>query len=487
MSLANKYRPKTLSDVVEQSLIIDILGKMCETELTNRNFLFIGPAGCGKAQPNYSQVLTPSGFVYMGEIRVGDSVITSRAQTATVTGVFPQGERDVYRVTLLGACCETLQFDVADNHINVVYAYNDESTYQEFTTAELLSMDYKNLFMAQLVDMESGDLRFYRITDIDYIGKDTCTCIYVDAPEHTYITDNYIVTHNTTTARIIGNILNEGKGNIIEIDAATYSGVDKIREILAQAKTYPIGSKYKIFIIDEVHALSSASFQAFLKVLEESPAMSIFALCTTNPEKIPDTILSRVQTFQLSKISLDGIINRLKYVIDCENKEGRHITYTDDAIALIAKLANGGMRDSLTNLDQVLAYSEEINSESVAAALNLPSYDDYFAMLSAITKHNNEKITDLVDKVYNSGVNFVKWFEGFHSFVINIVKYIQLKDISRTMIPAHYVDKISKYTEAHSAVCLRLSQVLLKLVHELKGTNYQQEVALTYLCETAKR
>ena len=339
MSLANKYRPKTFEDMTEQRLVVDILKKMCESELSNRNFLFIGSAGVGK----------------------------------------------------------------------------------------------------------------------------------------------------TTSARIMGNILNEGKGNIIEIDAATYSGVEKIREILAQTKTYPIGSKFKIFIIDECHALSPQSWAAALKVLEESPARSVIILCTTNPEKIPDTILSRVQTFQLSKISLDGIVSRLKYVIDCENKEGRHITYTDDAIALIAKLANGGMRDSLTNLDKVLAYSEEINSESVVSALNLPSYDDYFAMLSAITKHNNEKITDLVDKVYNSGVNFVKWFEGFHSFVINIVKYIQLKDISRTMIPAHYVDKISKYTEAHSAVCLRLSQVLLKLVHELKGTNYQQEVALTYLCETTKR
>lgn len=752
MSLATKYRPKTLSEMVEQSLVVNIIEKMCESELTNRNFLFIGPAGCGKAQPLDSSVLTTDGYIKMRDVQIGTEVFTHTGQRAKISGIYPQGIRPIYRITLQ----DRTYIDVSDEHLNVVHRYNQDRKCREdycLTTTELLkffqtsrfklridipevdwatsnlpidpyllgaligdgslsqnfgfsndepdvvqkvdrllrdgwnrtlikqpgenvdyyispidSVRYKYCLqykgqqfdtVQDVIDMlasegyprfdfstiqrlaegtasriqeqypelagaihceqnpnyavskchdslyqvleqleltvkssekhipkqylfasradriqllqglfdtdgytdkigatvfttcssqlsedfaflvrslgirdtviaypakykVNGEIKYTgttaydhnlkipndllycssqkhlarramrqqpplrNIVSIEYIGDQECQCLMIDHVDHTYISDGFIPTHNTTICRAVGNQLNNNTGNIIEVDAATYSGVEKIREILSQAKTYPIGSKYKIFIIDECHALSSQSWQAMLKVLEESPAMSVIMLCTTNPEKIPVTILSRVQTFQLSKISLDGIINRLKYVIDCENKEGRHITYTDDAIALIAKLANGGMRDSLTNLDQVLAYSEEINSESVAAALNLPSYDDYFAMLSAITKHNNEKITDLVDKVYNSGVNFVKWFEGFHSFVINIVKYIQLKDISRTMIPAHYVDKISKYTEAHSAVCLRLSQVLLKLVHELKGTNYQQEVALTYLCETKR-
>lgn len=338
MSLATKYRPKTLSEMVEQPLVVDIIKKMCESEITNRNFLFIGPAGVGK----------------------------------------------------------------------------------------------------------------------------------------------------TTICRIIANHLNPGGGNIIEVDAATYSGIEKSREILAQAKTYPIGDKYKVFIIDECHALSSAAWQSWLKALEEGPAMSVFMLATTNPERIPATILSRVQTFQLSKISLAGIVSRLKYILDTEKKETPEIEYTEDAVSFIAKLANGGMRDAISLLEKALAFSLVINAENVTTALNLPSYDDYFAMLSAITKHDNERIAALVDTVYNSGVNFVRWFEGFHAFVINIVKYIFLQDISKTVIPVQYIDKISKYTIAHSAVCLKLSQVLLKLVHELKTTNYQQEIALTYLCSQTK-
>lgn len=338
MSLATKYRPKSFSDVVEQSLIVDMLSNICKSDLNNRNFLFIGPAGCGK----------------------------------------------------------------------------------------------------------------------------------------------------TTLGRIVGNVLNNNTGEPIEIDAASHSGVDKMRDIIQQARTYPIGCAYKIFIIDECHSLSSQAWQALLKTLEESPAKSVFIFCTTNPEKIPATILSRVQTFQLSKISLDSICNRLVYVLDSEIAEGRDITYEKEAINYIAKLANGGMRDALTLLDKALAYSTNISSHTLSKALGLPNYDDYFMLLSAIAKKDNVIITKVVDDVYNSGVNFVKWFENFHAFVINIVKYIFLQDINKTMIPAHYADKISKYNTAHSNICLKLANTLIKLNQELKSTNYQQEIALTYLCSPKK-
>lgn len=286
----------------------------------------------------------------------------------------------------------------------------------------------------------------------------------------------------TTLARIIANTINNGKGEPIEIDAASHNGTDSIRELVQQARSYPVGCNYKVFIIDEVHTLSQQAWQVLLKPLEESPAKSVFALCTTNPEKIPATILSRVQTFQLSKISLEGIQARLRKVLDSEIAEGANITYEADAINFIAKLANGGMRDSLTLLDKALAYSSNITLEGLSNALNLPNYDDYFELLTAYAKKDNALITAIVDRVYNSGVNFIKWFEGFHSFVINIVKYIYLCDINATMIPAYYSDRISKYSTKHVAVCLKLANKLLQLCQELKATQYLQETALTYLC-----
>lgn len=294
-------------------------------------------------------------------------------------------------------------------------------------------------------------------------------------------------TGKTTLGRVIATALNGDTYEPIELDAASHNGVDSVRDIIQQAASYPVGSKYKVFILDEVHAFSQQAWQVLLKTLEEGPARSVFVLCTTNPEKIPATILSRVQTFQLSKISLDGIIARLKYVIEQENKEGRHITYEDSAISYIAKLANGGMRDALTTFEKALAYSENITSEGLMKALNLPAYDDYFTLLANYAKHNNEEIAKLIHKVYNSGVNFVKWFEGFHAFVINIVKYIFMQDIECTMIPAHYQEKVSNYGPKHSVICLKLANKLLKLNAELKTTSYLQEVALTYLCEIPRK
>lgn len=290
----------------------------------------------------------------------------------------------------------------------------------------------------------------------------------------------------TTMARMVSSKINDGEGEIIEVDAASNNGVEAMRNIMKQAKTYPVGQKWKPFIIDECHALSNPAWQSTLKVLEDQPAKSVFFFATTNPEKIPATILSRVQTFQFTKISLQGLETRLKYVIGKENEEGRHITYTDDAISLIAKLANGGMRDSLTLLDKALAYSEDLTSENLEVSLNLPSYDEYFKLLSAYAKKDNKGIIQVIHDAYNSGVNFVKWMESFHSFVMNIVKYIFLKDISATMIPSQYADKISKYGEAHSIICMSLATKLAKLNSELRFTQYQQELALTYLCFAKK-
>ena len=296
-------------------------------------------------------------------------------------------------------------------------------------------------------------------------------------------------TGKTSLARVLNNVLNKGEADPIEVDAASYSGVDHTREIIKQMQGYPLKGKYKVFILDEVHSFSTQSWQCLLKTLEEPPARTVTCLCTTNPEKIPATILSRVQTFQLSKISLEGIVNRLKYILQNEGySEGSGSgTYTDEAVNYIAKLAKGGMRDSITLLTKVLAYSNEVNMESVTSSLSLPNYDRYFDLLNFLVSRNNESIVKCIDSVYNSGVNFVEWFAGFHSFICNIIKYICMQDISKTMIPSVYEDKLSKYTTSHLSVCLKLTQKLLDLVKDLKGTQYLQETAITYLCSASRK
>lgn len=286
----------------------------------------------------------------------------------------------------------------------------------------------------------------------------------------------------TTLGRLIAKSLNGSTQNIMEVDAASHSGVDDTRELIQEASQFPIGTKYKIIIVDECHSLSNTAWQSLLKCLEEQVGNTVWIFCTTNPEKIPGTIISRVQPFKLSKISVENIQKRLKFILDSEIADGREITYDPEALSYLARLSNGGLRDAITMLDKSLAFGSHITTELLEKALDLPNYDDYFNLLNALVKRDNAEITSIIDRVYNSGTNFVKWFEGFHSFLCNIVKFVFLKDISRTMIPGHYQDKLQRYSEQHAFVCLKLANVVMAMNKELKFTQYQLETAMTYLC-----
>lgn len=281
----------------------------------------------------------------------------------------------------------------------------------------------------------------------------------------------------TTLSRIIASSLNGDDYDPIEIDAASNNGVDFMRDLVQESKTFSLDRKYKIITIDECHTLTNQSWQVLLKVLEECPARTVFIFCTTNPEKIPPTILGRLQIFRLSKISVEGISGRIKYIL---GQEG--IKYDDDAVSLVAKLANGGMRDALSMLDRVLAYTNKVTSDCVEDALNLPSYTDFFDLLGAYAKHDNGGVTRVLDNMYHSDSNFIVWLESFHAFVVNVMKFIYIKDIGKTNIPEHYKDKLSAYSDAHAMVCIKLAGVMLQMLKDIKTSSYQLEIALSYLC-----
>lgn len=140
-----------------------------------------------------------------------------------------------------------------------------------------------------------------------------------NAIQHCYLFVGGAGTGKTTSARIFADAINKGQGNPIELDAASNNSVDDMRELIAQAQTKSLNSEYKVFIIDECHMITVAGWNAILKLIEEPPAKSIFIFCTTNPEKIPKTILSRVQRFDFKRISQEGIIDRLEYILKAEN------------------------------------------------------------------------------------------------------------------------------------------------------------------------
>ena len=226
----------------------------------------------------------------------------------------------------------------------------------------------------------------------------------------------------TTCARIFANEINNGEGNPIELDAASNNGVDDVRIIIQQAKTKSLDSEYKIFIIDECHAISNAGWQAMLKIIEEPPAKSIFIFCTTDVQKIPKTILSRVQRYDFNRISQGGIINRLRYVCDRELQQEDDLVRLE-ALEYIAKLADGGMRDAITMLDKCIAFSREITLANVVQALGTIDYDIMFQLTDMVLYNKVNEVIAIIEQLYDSGKDLKQFVKQYMQFLLDLCKY----------------------------------------------------------------
>ena len=220
--------------------------------------------------------------------------------------------------------------------------------------------------------------------------------------------------------------------DIIEIDAASNNGVDEIRELKNKIKLVPVICKYKVYIIDEVHMLSSGAFNALLKTLEEPPEHVIFILATTDPQKLPITIISRCQRFDFKKISTDDIVNRLKYIANSEN-----IDVTDDALIEIAKMSDGAMRDAIGTLDQVSSYTDKsITIDDIYILKGTISTNVLLNLCKAYINHDLETILDVIENIYYEGKNFYLILEDMLMLFRNILifkkapKYFENKNIS---------------------------------------------------------
>lgn len=244
-------------------------------------------------------------------------------------------------------------------------------------------------------------------------------------------------TGKTTSARIFANDVNGGKGKPIEIDGASNNGVDNIRSIIDDCRMKSLDSKYKVYIIDEVHMLSIGAFNALLKVLEEPPKGVIFILCTTDPHKIPATILSRLQRFDFKRIPQFDIVQRLKYILQQEG----NITYHIEALEYIAKLADGGMRDAIMKLDTVIGYTNNITLQAVLDCLGITNYEHLVAIVQGIiNKQPNEPI-QIIDKIYRDGKDLKLFVKDLNKFVLDLCKLSITRNKELTMIPTDIMRK----------------------------------------------
>lgn len=255
-------------------------------------------------------------------------------------------------------------------------------------------------------------------------------------------------TGKTTSARIFANDVNGGKGKPIEIDGASNNGVDNIRSIIDDCRMKSLDSKYKVYIIDEVHMLSIGAFNALLKVLEEPPKGVIFILCTTDPHKIPATILSRLQRFDFKRIPQFEIVNRLKYIL---NEEG-NTTYDIEALEYIAKLADGGMRDAIMKLDTVLGYTTNITLQAVLDCLGITNYEHLLKIVQGIINKQADEPIQIIDSIYRDGKDLKLFVKDLNKFVLDLCKLNITRNKELTMIPTdimrqciHIATNTSKY------------------------------------------
>lgn len=283
--------------------------------------------------------------------------------------------------------------------------------------------------------------------------------------KHAYLFCGGAGTGKTTSARIFAKEVNNGEGTPIEIDAASNNGVENVRDIIEDSKFKSLDSKYKVYIIDEVHMLSTGAFNALLKTLEEPPAGTIFILCTTDPQKIPATIMSRVQRFDFTRIGVNDIVSQLKYILESENAEGASYDYDIEALRFIAKLANGGMRDAITRLEKVLDYTDYVTVQEVADALGTPDYETFVNLTNTILSNSTSDALKLLDEFHMSGKDLKLTMRNYTNFLVDVCKYFLTKDLELTNLPDHLEEDLADIRNSTGY------SILLWMLEEMNSLN----------------
>ena len=311
--------------------------------------------------------------------------------------------------------------------------------------------------------------RKYRPVDFNSVyGQEEVVTVIKNAivsgkVSHAYLFCGPRGTGKTTIAKIIARLVNcenlvDGNpcgkcynclnylnsNDIVEIDAASNNGVDEIRELRDKINLVPSNSKYKVYIIDEVHMLTTQAFNALLKTLEEPPSHVIFILATTEPHKIPLTIASRCQKFRFSKIDDKKIVERLREISNLED-----ITIDDDALYEIARLSDGGMRDAINFLDQLVAYSNDnITIDDVYKVNGSVSYEELYTLLDDVKNNNKVKLIEFVDYLDESGKDINKFVEEMLIFLKDVILYKNANILSSISTKNDYIKLVSdKYND----------------------------------------
>ena len=289
----------------------------------------------------------------------------------------------------------------------------------------------------------------------------------------------------TSVARLIANAINNNMGSPIEIDGAVVNGVDSIRAMIDNAMQRSLDSEYKIFIIDECQSLTPQAWQAFLKSLEECPKYTIFIFCTTEPQKLPDTILNRMQQYVFTPISNKAIYDRLCYI--CQQE---HFTNYEAVCDLISKAVNGSMRNAITYLDQCSTYSKQLDIKVVKQLINIFSYEAVFKLTWALCQNNSTEIISIIESIFTRGQDLKSFLDWYINFVLDLIKYILFKcHLEVTNIPDYLNtsdNPVVQYTTEQIENSLVKFNYIVEQILKLKTSvkydaNYKTTIIITLL------
>ena len=304
--------------------------------------------------------------------------------------------------------------------------------------------------------------RFEDVVGQDHIIRTLQNQIENNRINHAYLFCGTRGTGKTTTAKIFARAINcVGEGikpcnecsvckpilqgtsvNVIEIDAASNNGVDNIRDIIEEVKYPPTDCRYKVYIIDEVHMLSAGAFNALLKTLEEPPEYVVFILATTDPQKMPVTVLSRCQRFDFHRIDKDTMVSVLKEYMQEENAD-----VTDEAIEYIAELSDGAMRDALSVLDQCISFyfDQSVTADKVMEITGSVDKSVFFELTDAMNNSDGGRCMDIIDRVVLQGRDIGQFVADIITHFRNILLAVSIDGETKALdYSKDYVSRLRK-------------------------------------------
>ncbi len=321
----------------------------------------------------------------------------------------------------------------------------------------------------------------------DVVGQHTITSTLKNAISNNKLAQALLFTGprgvgKTSCARIVAREINNFKinddnsYNIFELDAASNNGVEGIRNLIDQTRIPPQTGKYKVYIIDEVHMLSSGAFNAFLKTLEEPPSHCIFILATTEKHKIIPTILSRCQIYNFKRITIDDIVSHLKKICKIEK-----IQHEDEALKLIASKCDGAMRDALQLFDKVVGINKNISSQMVVENLNSIGFDTFLEIVNLINKKNIPDLIIATNSILDQGISGDLFLSGLSSFFRDIL--VSKNKISHKLLNLDDT-KINKLYDLGSDLNYDFLTEYINILNEAE-INFQKSINQRLLVELA--